>query len=113
MFNNLLQVAGLMGASAVALGAFGAHGLAGMNVEPKLIESWKTAAHYHLIHSLAVLYLHSAKIPNKQTPAKLFILGTLLFSGSIYTLVLTKLKVGIVTPIGGTLLISGWISLIL
>lgn len=95
---------------AVALGAFGAHGLA-ERVSPADLEIWKTAAHYHLIHAamIAVLGLLAPQI--RFAPA-LFAVGTVVFSGSLYILVLSGVRVwGAVTPIGGVLFLAGWAAL--
>ncbi len=109
-------VAACSGALAVMAGAFGAHGLKA-RVEPDLLAVWNTAAQYHLIHSVALLALAlfgAAASKSIQVPAALFGGGMLIFSGSLYILVLTEVRVlGAVTPIGGLLLIAGWLSLIL
>ena len=99
----------LSGAAAVAFGAFGAHALGG-TVEPKLLKTWETAAHYHLVHSVAVLV---ARNSNRGYAAGLFSAGIVLFSGSLYALVLTgQRKLGAITPIGGLCMIAGWLALI-
>jgi len=110
-----ITLAAISGALAVVAGAFGAHGLKA-RLEPAQLEAWVTATQYHLVHSLVLLALalfaaHSGK--SIKWPASLFSVGILLFSGSIYLLVLTKLRfLGPITPIGGLLLILGWLSLI-
>lgn len=99
------------GALAVALGAFGAHGLQKTVQDPKLLDNWKTAAQYHLVHSVAMLV---ASAHPKSTPALLFGAGNLIFAGSLYALVLTNKKwLGAITPIGGLAYIGGWLMLIL
>jgi len=117
MARLLLQLAGVNGFLAVALGAFGAHGLQSYlegQVDGALrLEWWETAAHYHLIHALA--FVACAWIA-ERTAGRLavfggwcFQLGILLFSGSLYVMCLTDLRVlGAVTPIGGVLLLGGW-----
>jgi uncharacterized membrane protein YgdD (TMEM256/DUF423 family) len=108
------QLAAVSGLLAVVAGAFGAHGLRA-KVDPEQLSAWATASQYHLIHSavllaLAVFAATSGK--SIRLPATLFGSGILLFSGSIYLLVLTKMRwLGPVTPIGGLLLIAGWASL--
>ena len=107
-------------ASAVALGAFGAHGLKSAHASyPKdqaayYQDVWKTASSYHLLHS-AVLTFSPAitKATGLSTlSAKCFIAGTVLFSGSLYALVVTEnKKFGAIAPIGGFALIAGWIAL--
>lgn len=110
-----IKVAAVSGMLAVVAGAFGAHGLKA-RLSADQLASWATASHYHLLHSVVLLALglfaaYSGK-PVKL-PASLFSAGILLFSGSIYLLLLTKLRwLGPITPIGGLLLILGWLSLI-
>ncbi len=110
-----IAIASLSGALAVLLGAFGAHGLR-ERVTPEQLASWSTATHYHLVHSallLAVILfsLHSGK--SVRLPATLLTVGMVLFSGSIYLLVLTPQRwLGPVTPVGGLCLIAGWLSLL-
>jgi len=101
-------------ALAVAAGAFGAHGLRA-RVEPAGIDAWTTASTYHLIHSVALLALGLAA-PHLQRslalPQTLLAVGMLLFSGSIYVLVLGGPRwLGPVTPVGGVCLLAGWVAL--
>lgn len=109
-----IPVAAVSGMLAVVAGAFGAHGLKARLTADQLA-SWSTASQYHLIHSVALLALglfaaYSGK--SVKLPATLFSAGILLFSGSIYLLILTKMRwLGPVTPIGGMVLIIGWLSL--
>jgi len=114
---NWIATAAGSGALAVLLGAFGAHGLKG-RVPAESIASWNTAVEYHLLHSVVLLALalwagQSGAAPTPQWTMRAFFAGILLFSGSIYGLVLGGPRVlGPVTPIGGVLLISGWLSLL-
>jgi uncharacterized membrane protein YgdD (TMEM256/DUF423 family) len=115
-----LVAAGVSGALAIALGAFGAHGLESSLAEAadgaKRLAWWETAAHYHLIHSLALMgvaWLHGEG-PRRAVAVSgiAFALGILLFSGSLYVMTLSDLRaLGMVTPIGGTAFIVGWIAL--
>jgi uncharacterized membrane protein YgdD (TMEM256/DUF423 family) len=109
-----LAVAGVLGTLSVVAGAFGAHGLR-ESVSPERLSAWQTAAHYGLVHSVAILALAlygAATGRSVALPAALLAAGTLLFSGSIFGLVLFEARVlGPVTPIGGLLLIAGWASL--
>ena len=103
----------IYGASAVALGAFGAHGLKKRISDPVRIGNWGTAAHYQLIHSVAMLIVSSAA-PDNKVAGNLFTAGMTMFSGSIYLLVLDPGRfkfVGPVTPLGGLCLIGGWVAL--
>jgi len=115
VFNHWIPVAAFFGASAVILGAFGAHGLASQ-VEPDRLASWQTAVQYHLLHSVALLALALAFGRGNlrvRWAAWSFSIGIALFSGSIYALVLTDFRwLGPITPIGGLLLIVGWVALL-
>jgi len=109
-----IPVAAVSGMLAVIAGAFGAHGLKA-RLTAEQLASWSTASQYHLIHSVVLLALglfaaYSGK--SVKLPAALFSAGILLFSGSIYLLLLSKIRwLGPVTPIGGMVLIMGWLSL--
>ena len=106
----------------VALGAFGAHALrAYLEKLPdgaKRAEWWETASRYHLIHALAIAvaaYL-AARAPGGASTAAgyCFAGGILLFSGSLYTMTLTGIRVlGAVTPFGGLLMMAGWIAVVI
>ncbi|MEA3278753.1 MAG: DUF423 domain-containing protein [Pseudomonadota bacterium] len=113
MTRLILSVGAVFGLVAVGLGAFGAHGLKD-RVAVELLTTWATAADYLALHALALLALGSlsAQRPDSKLlvlAAWCFIVGGLVFSGSLFVLVLTDVRAwGAVTPIGGTLLIAGW-----
>ncbi|MDH5491890.1 MAG: DUF423 domain-containing protein [Myxococcales bacterium] len=116
----LVMLAALYGLTAVGLGAFGAHGLearlAGLADGAQRMQWWQTAAHYHLLHALAIGLAAWVATRFPGTPALLaglsFALGVLLFSGSLYAMTLTGLRwLGAVTPLGGLLLLAGWAAL--
>ncbi|GAW16127.1 hypothetical protein ANO14919_055500 [Xylariales sp. No.14919] len=101
------------GASAVAIAAYGAHGLKKIVPDPAKIASFGTAAHYQLIHSL-VLLLATRAAPENKLAANLFTAGMTMFSGSVYALVLDPARfrfLGPVTPLGGLCLMGGWVAL--
>jgi len=105
----------LFGALGVGLGAFGAHGLKG-RVEESSIAIWQTAASYQMWHALALLVVAWVISEGSSTAGRVsgvaFTVGILLFSGSLYVLVLSGVKwLGAVTPLGGLAFIIGWISL--
>ncbi len=109
--NTLLRISAALGALAVAFGAFGAHALKATLQAGGHLETWRTAAQYHLIHAVALtaLALHS---PHRMCAWWLWLAGTILFSGSLYALALTGAKwLGPITPFGGGLLIAGWVAL--
>jgi len=103
------------GALAVAAGAYGAHGLRG-RVTEGLLSSWITAADYHLLHSVVLLALGLYALSTRKSvalPGSLFALGILLFSGSIYGLVLAQQGwLAPLTPIGGLFLLGGWLAVL-
>lgn len=104
-----IVVAGLNGALAVGFAAFGAHALPA-DLPERLHNAFETGAHLHLAHAAAL-----AAIAFQTRAAAAFWLiaaGTLAFSGSLYALALAGVKAfGPVTPIGGVLLVAGWVSL--
>jgi len=112
--SRLATVGAVLGFLAIALGAFGAHALAD-TLGPHN-ETWQTAARYQLIHAVALLVI-AALLERIATRAItvagwLFVVGTTLFSGSLYLLVLTGQHLwGAVTPFGGALLMTGWLCL--
>jgi uncharacterized membrane protein YgdD (TMEM256/DUF423 family) len=104
-----MKVAAILGATGVGLGAFGAHGLRTIVEDPHLLEVWETGARYHLIHAVATLALGRGHIGTKR----LWVLGVLLFSGSLYAMTLTGARwLGAVTPLGGVAFILGWLLLL-
>ena len=116
-FSALIRGAAASGFIGVAAGAFGAHGLKN-HVDPALLPVWHTAVLYQLIHTLALLMLVglAAHINNTalRWTSRLFAAGIVIFSGSLYVLVLTNVKwLGAVTPIGGLCFLAGWLWLLL
>lgn len=116
-----LILAGINGFVSVALGAFGAHGLrARLENLPdgaRRLEVWQTAAHYQIAHALGlglVAYLcQRAPTSSASVAGYLFLAGIALFSGSLYVLALTGIKVlGAVTPFGGLCFLAGWAALV-
>lgn len=100
----------------IVLGAFGAHALKLSLEAQDTVSIWETAVQYQMWHALALLIL--SVFPEDQAVAKVpgfcWILGTLLFSGSLFLLAVGGPKwLGPVTPVGGILLISGWVALLL
>lgn len=112
----ILFAGALTAGIAVAAGAFGAHGLVD-RVTPERLQTFETAVRYQMYHGLALfglamLYRHKP-ISSIKTSAWLFVVGILIFSGSLYLLVLTDTPwLGAITPIGGVAFILGWIWLI-
>lgn len=105
-------VAGISGFLAVALGAFGAHGLK-TYLQPELYQVYQTAVEYQFYHTFALLFLglSSGSMPAVWVTRAgwAFSFGIVLFSGSLYLLALTGIKIlGAITPIGGIAFLLGW-----
>jgi uncharacterized membrane protein YgdD (TMEM256/DUF423 family) len=112
-----LVLGALGGLLAVALGAFGAHGLKGM-LDAELLHIFEKGVRYQAIHSLALLttglLLRETSLPSLHHAALAFTLGILLFSGSLYLLALTgNRSLGMITPLGGLSFLAGWLLLAL
>ena len=100
---------------AVALGAFAAHGLRS-RISPEALQTFETGARYQMYHALALLAVAwvATRWPGAavSTAGWLFVAGTLLFSGSLYLLAVTGVRVlGAITPFGGLAFILGWLAL--
>ncbi len=112
-----LSIAAILGGLSVAAGAFGTHSLRGQ-ISDRILEIFEVGTRYQMYHALALLAV-AILLTNKPSPNKslivsewLFIIGTLLFSGSLYALSFTTITgLGLITPIGGVALICGWIAL--
>ena len=117
MIRLTLVFAALYGGLAVCLGAFGAHALSA-HLSERMQAVWHTAEQYQFYHALTLLALGLLMRSGLAgtaitTAAWCFIAGTLIFSGSLYLLAGSGVKIlGAVTPIGGVLLIIGWIALL-
>ena len=112
---NWIVVGAVWGFLAVALGAFGAHGLRARASE-HAIQWWTTAAHYHLMHGVAVVLVGLLRMHTERgDPAGwAFLLGSLVFSGTLYAMALGGPRwLGAITPIGGLGMLAGWIVLAL
>jgi uncharacterized membrane protein YgdD (TMEM256/DUF423 family) len=123
MYKPFLRTASLLGALAVALGAFGAHALKS-RVSDIAANTFETGVRYHFYHVLALTMLGILykEFKNKWIliSGNLFILGIVLFSGSLYALTFTVATartdfnwIGVITPFGGLSFVAGWFSLLL
>lgn len=116
MVNIWLSVAAFSGFLSVALGAFGAHGL------KEILDTYGsaifgTAVQYQMFHTLGLLAIGVLQVSYPQRSFRLcgwcFILGIILFSGSLYIMALSEMSwLGIITPIGGTAFLIGWGALV-
>lgn len=115
----LLQLAALLGGLGVAIGAFGAHALRDILVKAGRLDTFETAVRYHFYHVLALvaigaLWTARPELRALSSTAWLWLGGILVFSGSLYALCFTGItKLGAVAPVGGLLLLAGWLSLAL
>jgi len=105
----------VFGFLAVALGAFGAHGLKS-KVTADTLSSFETAACYQIYHALALILVgvlaNTVSSPLLEWSGRLFATGVVLFSGSIYLMVFTGVtSLGVVTPFGGLCFLAGWAAL--
>jgi uncharacterized membrane protein YgdD (TMEM256/DUF423 family) len=110
----------VFGAVSVAAGAFGAHGLKAFLEAAGQAANWETAFRYSLVHAVALLATGCIAALPQAAPCRgslgaaalCFVLGMLIFSGCLAALCLSGVKIlGAIVPIGGTLLIAGWILL--
>ncbi|MBX2826837.1 MAG: DUF423 domain-containing protein [Flavobacteriaceae bacterium] len=116
---KILTIASLLGALTIAIGAFGAHGLKQV-ADAQSVASFETGVRYQMYHVIALFIL--GLVPyisdtGKKWVFRLFLLGILLFSGSIYLLALKEVVsipaniLGPITPLGGIAFIAGWLRL--
>ena len=106
-----LRISAVFGFLAVALGAFGAHGLHDVLEKNGRHATWETAVLYHLTHAVVMLLIATLR-PLRSAAWWLMLAGIVIFSGTLYTLALTNVKwLGAITPIGGVCLLGGWLAL--
>ncbi len=116
MAKTYLLIAALNGFLAVALGAFGAHGLK-QKLSADMLAIYHTGVQYHFYHTfalfgVALLMLQWPQSGALRWSALLFVIGIAIFSGSLYVLALTGIRwLGAITPLGGVAFLSGWIML--
>lgn len=121
---RILIQASVCGALAIAIGAFGTHYLPifletqGLNPDliTKRVGQFDIGARYHLIHAVALLALSGnpyGKPTSRHWVARLFLLGTIIFSGSLYLLAVSNITLfGMITPLGGVTWIGAWLTLL-
>ena len=116
MANQLILLAAINGFLVVSIGAFGAHGLESM-LDADALSTYQTGVEYHMFHTLALFGcgLLAARYPDSKPltwAARLFLLGILLFAGSLYLLAVTGTSwLGAITPFGGLGFLGGWACL--
>ncbi|WP_435011187.1 DUF423 domain-containing protein [Tundrisphaera lichenicola] len=111
-----IRIGAILGGIAVTAGAFGAHGLK-ERIDARSLEVFETAAKYQMYHALALIAVGLLAMAGRTGAALSvagwsFLLGTLIFSGTLYGLSISGIKwLGAITPIGGLAFIVGWIAL--
>ena len=115
MSRLFLVIGAVFGFLGVAAGAFAAHGLRGL-IPLDLLAVFETGARYQMYHALALLAVAwlSSEVPSRWITASgwLFVVGTVLFSGSLYALALSaNNRLGLITPLGGVAYLAGWAAL--
>jgi uncharacterized membrane protein YgdD (TMEM256/DUF423 family) len=116
MSSVVVSLAAVFGFLAVALGAFGAHGLRN-SLSPEMLAVYQTGVQYHFYHALALLLVgvlmqQGLSSGVLRAAAWLFALGIILFSGSLYALAISEIKVlGAITPLGGLMFLAAWVCL--
>lgn len=121
MNRTILATAAILGIIAIALGAFGAHGLKNvLSIEAQ--QTFETGVRYQMYHAIMLLFVGGTSFLNRQSKKIIYFLvvvGLLFFSGSIYglsTMDITGInfkRIGFITPIGGLLLITAWVLMLL
>src|SRR4030066_1829938 len=105
-------ISAVSGFSAVAIGAFGAHGLR-EKLSAEMLEVYKTGVFYQFIHTIVLLILSLTDFIRTRFPSIFFLLGIILFSFSFYIYALTESTVfAMITPVGGVCFLIGWLWLI-
>ena len=111
---GMVRTGALLADLAVAAGAFGAHGLEGHLTETGQTDNYETAVRYQMWHALAILVCAALDAPDRRTgrAAWCFLTGSLIFAGTLFGIALSGVRwLGAITPLGGTLLIVGWVVL--
>ena len=115
--SDWVAIGAVWGFLGVAAGTFGAHGLESVAQAEKAAEWWATAVQYHLVHALALvlagaLQRQSETARGPRRAGACFVLGSAIFSGTLYAMALGAPRwLGAVTPIGGVLMLVGWVLL--
>ena len=108
---RLLLTGSVLAATGIACGAFGAHALRD-SLGPVRLGWWQTAVQYQLWHAVALVAIAALPVPRLGLPALLIGVGTSIFAGTLYAMALGGARwLGAVTPVGGLLMIAGWLAL--
>lgn len=110
--SRAMRIAAAAGGLAVMLGAFGAHSLKNLLSSNETGHVWETAVFYHFIHAV-MLFVLAMRNPLPRVPWFCFLIGIVIFCGSLYLLAVTNVHwLGAITPIGGISFIVGWVWLV-
>ncbi len=102
------RISAILGFLAVSLGAFGAHGLEELLTRNNRVHNWETAVFYQFMHTI-IMCVVASREPFLRGAWTSFLIGIVIFSGSLYVLALTNIKwLGAITPIGGVAFLVGW-----
>ena len=120
MKKNII-IGAVLGFLAVALGAFGAHALEDLLVKNDYQAVWETGVQYQMFHAVAILVIGVlmsknviGNVKSLRVAVTAMLIGTILFSGSLYVMAVTKITVlGAITPIGGVAFLIGWVALMM
>ena len=105
-------ISAVSGFTAVAIGAFGAHGLR-EKLTPEMLEVYKTGVLYQFIHTIVLLILALTNFINSKVPSIFFLIGIILFSFSLYLYSTSGIQLfAMITPVGGVCFLIGWLWLI-
>jgi uncharacterized membrane protein YgdD (TMEM256/DUF423 family) len=112
---NFTTLGALLGFLSVALGAFGAHALRA-RLDPEMLAVFETGVRYQFLHAITLLFVgqHAADAGRRglRLAGTLFVIGIAVFSGSLYALALSGVRMwGAVTPLGGVCFLAGWLAL--
>lgn len=101
----------LLAALGVALGAFGAHGLRSL-LDASALAWWQTAVQYQMWHAVGLIALAALRLRGTRLAAALLVAGTVIFAATLYLMALGGPRwLGAITPLGGSLMILGWLAL--
>jgi uncharacterized membrane protein YgdD (TMEM256/DUF423 family) len=102
-----------LAATGIVFGASGAHGLRD-SLSPEALGWWQTGVQYQMWQAIGLVAIGAAPIPRRRGPALMLVIGTLIFSASLYATALSGARwLGVVTPVGGALMSLGWLWLVL
>lgn len=114
-WTHWIAIGSIMAGLSVVMGAFGAHGLR-ERLAPEMLQIYEIGARYQMYHALAILAVGLVQVkidhPMLSVAGWCFVVGTVIFSGTLYALSITGVRVlGMITPVGGAIFILGWAAM--